>query len=488
MAAKKQLSAAEKLWAEYLTLGLDYGCPPDQMKNFFKAQVFLQPKELEFAAAARACDLEDGPINVMIAGGRGSGKTHATFAQVLCDDCQRIPNLKGLILRKVGVANIEQIRAFTKMLLAHIPHRLREQAPAKIIFENGSEMILGNFKDERDIDKYLGLEYDIIDIEESNQLTLTKKMNIISCLRTSKTNWRPRCYETTNPGGIGHHHNKQIFVEPWKNRTQKETRYIHATVDDNKFVDAGYKAKLEKYTGWQREAWLYGSWDFMAGAFFTNFNPDVHVYPNKTIIFNYQRQARRWFGAYDYGFAHNTAFILACSDIRGDTYIVGEYMECGLTIEDNAEGIKALLREHGLNPSDLDFIAAGRDCFNRNEEGKTIAITYGDYGINLSSADVDRINGWARCLDGFGDVTRGLRPTIYISRHCPNLIQQIQMAQHSEKRVGDIEKFNANEDGEGGDDLLDAFRFLIASDPSHAIKFAIPIGITKFGVKRLQQE
>lgn len=479
----KKQSIGEQLVEAFALEAASKGCPRDQVENFVRAGVFLQPNQLEFAAYARLADSKDGPKDIMMGGGRGAAKTHGILAQIFCDDCQRMPDLKVLVLRKVGRSNKEQIQDFRKKLLLRLPHKYREQA-STITFDNGSLVILGNFKDERDIDKYLGLEYDLIHIVESNQLTLTKKMNILSCLRTNKSNWRPRCYEDTNPGGIGHFHNKQIFVELWRAKKETETRYIHCTVDDNKFVDPEYKSILEKYTGWQREAWLNGSWDFMAGAFFTNFNERTHVYPANGMQFNI-KHATRWFGGYDYGFAHNTTFLLAAEDSEGNTFIHDEYMECGRTIEDNSEGIRYLLRNHGLTPSDLDFIAAGRDCFNRNEEGKTIAMTYQEHGIDMMPADVDRINGWARCLDGFGDIQRGLKPRIFISQNCPNLIQQIQMAQHSEKRVGDIEKFNANEDGEGGDDCLDNFRFIISSDSSKALKFAVPIGITKFGISKL---
>ena len=407
--------------------------------------------------------------------------THAILAQIFCDDCQRMPGLKVLVLRKVGRANKEQISDFRKKLLGNLPHKYREQQ-STITFENGSLVILGNFKDERDIDKYLGLEYDVIHIVESNQLSLTKKKNIISCLRTNKTNWRTRCYEDTNPGGIGHFHNKQIFVEPWKARKQTDTRYIHCTVDDNKFVDADYKKILESYTGWQREAWLHGSWDFMAGAFFTNFVPEIHVYPNAKVNF-LPKSAIRWMAAYDFGFAHNTAFLLAAQNAAGEIFIVAEYLENERTIEEVADDMRSVLRNApggALEPSDLSYIVAGRDCFNRNEEGKTIAVTFQEHGIDLAPAEVDRINGWARCLDGFGDLRLILAPIIYFHGSCVNLIMQIQQAQHSEKRPGDIEKFNANEEGEGGDDLLDAFRFLVSSDPERSVRSIKPAQIGSY--------
>ena len=250
----KKLSAEDELLAKFMRVGKDCGCPKDQLFNFLKAGVFLQKKQLEFAAAARLCDLPDGPKAILNGGGRGTGKSFTVFAQIFLDDCQRVPGLKALFIRKVGGANKEQVSDFVRKLLVNIPHKYRESAPSKVEFPNGSFVILGNFKDEKDIDKYLGLEYDLIYIMESNQLSQKKKVNILSCLRTSKSNWRPRCYQDTNPGGLDHFSNKVIFVDPWKSGKQTETRYIHSTVDDNAFVDKGYKEYLDKLQGWQYQA------------------------------------------------------------------------------------------------------------------------------------------------------------------------------------------------------------------------------------------
>ena len=44
---------------------------------------------------------------------------------------------------------------------------------------------------EKDIDAYLGLEYDVIGIEEATTLSSRKHRDITTCCRTSKPNWRP---------------------------------------------------------------------------------------------------------------------------------------------------------------------------------------------------------------------------------------------------------------------------------------------------------
>jgi len=472
----------EKEWQQWSSMAAyakKVGCPQGQVENFIKAGIFLQPKQLEFASACRECDKDGGATAVMYGGGRGSAKTHAVWSQVFADDCQRVAGLKVLILRKVGKANQEQINDYRQKLLSCLKHEYRQQAQ-EIVFENGSKVLLGNFKDEKDIDKYLGLEYDLIAISESNQLTFTKKKFILTCLRTSKQGWRPRLYEDTNPGGVGMAENKAMYVLPWRQGRQKETgtRYIHTTVYDNKFINKEYITQLETLTGWQRKAWLEGDWDFAAGAFFTNFIPEYHVLPNDKGKFDFENIRSVWL-SYDYGFAHNAAAILHARDRNGLYCALDEYSESEQVIDEQAEGIKEMLRRHHYEIHDMHFIVGGKDCFNRNKDGKTIADAFDACGISMTPADVDRQNGWKLCHSLFGDIAANIPAKGYIHSRCKNLITQIGLAQHSLKRSGDIEKFNADGEGNGGDDAVDAWRFGISSDPHHAITFAKPVSLSR---------
>jgi len=454
-------------------------CRMEQATNFLIAGVVLQRKQWEIAAKCRECDFESGPKQILAGGGRGSAKSHAILAQIFCDDCQRIKGLKVLCLRKVGRANKEQIQDFRKKLLLSLPHNYREQAQS-IEFDNGSLVILGNFKDEKDIDKYLGLEYDLIYVMECNQLTRSKIINIESCLRTNKTNWRPRLYLDTNPGGISHVEHKKMFVDPWKSGTEKETRYIHSTVDDNKFVDSGYKLYLEKLVGWQRLAWLEGSWDFMAGAFFNNFYRDTHVYPNAQTDFN-PRAVTRWFAGLDYGFSHPNAFTLGCEDENGNIFVTAIYFASSTLIEEHAANIKDLCSLHGLNIEDLEFIAAGKDCFRVDKDGSTVATEYQERGILLTATHIDRINAWSQVAEVFGDIQHQIRPRCFIHRNCAELIQQIQAAQSDPKKPNDILKMNADpETGEGGDDCLESFRNMIVMAYSSLLSEAKPVQMGNF--------
>src|SRR5271165_2355730 len=108
VSATEPLSAAsQKQLKSFFQLGLEQGCPRDQLRNYSNVGVLLQLRQLAASAAARLCDQPDGPKAIGYGGARGGGKSHWLVAQLGADDCQRLPGLKCLLLRKVGKSNLE---------------------------------------------------------------------------------------------------------------------------------------------------------------------------------------------------------------------------------------------------------------------------------------------------------------------------------------------------------------------------------------------
>jgi hypothetical protein len=182
----------------YLETGRQLGCPREQMQHFGRAGVFLQPRQLLASAAARLCDKLDGPTAVGYGGARGGGKSHWLLAQMGADDCQRVRGLKCLLLRKVGKANMENFEDLRRRLFQSLKHEFSAYRGV-LTFKNGSRIVAGHYQAEKDIDNYLGLEYDVIGIEEATTLSHRKHQDITTCCRTSKQNWRPRIYSRPCP-------------------------------------------------------------------------------------------------------------------------------------------------------------------------------------------------------------------------------------------------------------------------------------------------
>ena len=442
--------------------GFHAGCPRDQVKNFLRAGVVLQPRQLAASAAARLCDHAGGPTAIGYGGARGGGKSHWLLAQMGADDCQRVPGLKCLLLRKVGKANIEQFEDLRRRLFGKLKNEFSAYRGV-LAFANGSRIIAGHFQSEKDIDAYLGLEYDVIGVEEATTLTSRKYQDISTCCRTSKPNWRPRIYSTTNPGGVGHAWYRTKFVIPMVEKRQTDTIFVPARVGDNAFNNPEYQKVLEGLTGWQKRAWLDGDWDIAAGQYFTNFRRDVHVVQD----FDDSR-AVEWFAALDYGFAHYTVCLLGCRDGDGNTFIVDEHAERLWLPQRHATAIRLMLARHKIGDrklelADLKRFVAGADVFSRQSDGTTIAAQYAKQGIDLRCANTDRVNGWAEILDLFGEPNVGIAPRLFIHQRCKRLIETLPALQHDPNRPEDVLKVDADEDGVGGDDAADALRYLVAT-------------------------
>ena len=441
----------------YLARGRLAGCAADQMENFAGHGVILQSRQLQASAAARLCDAPDGPTEIGYGGARGGGKSHWLLAQIGVDDCQRFPGLKCLLLRKVGKANLENFDDLRRRVFRHLDHDF-SITRGQLSFANESRIVAGHFQNESDIDAYLGLEYDVIAIEEATTLSSRKFTDITTCLRTSKPQWRPRIYSTTNPGGVGHAWYKARFIAPFQNRTELHTRFIPARVTDNPFANPEYRLVLNRLTGWQKRAWLDGDWDIASGQFFTNFRREVHVLPEFD-----ETRAREWFAAMDYGFAHYTVVLLGCRDGDGNTFIVDEHAERMWLPQRHANAITAMLTRHNLTERDLARFVAGTDVFSRQSDGTTIADQYRRHGYVLRRANTDRVNGWAAVLQGWGDLRGGIRPTLFVHERCKRLIETLPVLQHDPNRPEDALKVDVDEDGVGGDDAADCLRYLVAT-------------------------
>lgn len=430
------------------------GVPQDSLSRFLQAGYVPQPKQLEFHAAARACDLPDGPSQVGFGGARGPGKSHAIFAQAALDDCQRVPGLKVLYLRKIQKNAKEQFEDLRRSVLRCVSHEFKNSV---LHFPNESRFFLGHFRNESDIDQYLGIEYDLIVIEEATTLSLVKYRALRDSNRTSKQGFRPRIYATTNPGGIGHGWFKALFIVPARQENEVDTRFIFGTVEDNVFNDPDYRKKLEENTGWRLRAYRYGDWDIAAGQYFSTWSRDAVVKPGLQVM----PGAPVWC-ALDYGFQHPTVCYLF-SQYDGKKQVIDEHWRRQALVPENVSDIKNMLARHDLKVSDLREFLAGPDVFAKrgNESGKTIADEYEDNGIKFKGANTDRINGAGYILKLLGNplTEPKVEPQLEISDRCIRLIENIPMMQHDPHRPEDVLKVDIDDDGNGGDDPYDCARY-----------------------------
>ena len=397
--------------------------------------------------------MPDGPTQIGQGGGRGGAKSHSAVCQVVHDDCKRFPGLKWLYLRSIGASARE---SFEDMIGKALPGAMQYYIRARSALElpNGSRVILGGFRNERDIDKYVGIEYDGIVADDAHLISKGKYDKIRGSLRTSKEDWRPRIYVTFNPGGIGHAYLKKLFVEPWRQKQETDTRFFFSLPEDNKFLNPEYIQYLDGLTGWLYKAWRKGNFDIAAGQFFTTFDRDVHVREPFRIPTNW----KCWL-AMDYGWIHwNVVYLFAKSADSGDVYVVDSHAARRWIVSSHASGIEAMLSRNGIHRRQIRRFVAGPDVFSRRDE-VTIAQQYEQHGWKLEAAQTDRINGAAEILRRLGDAAQGIRPSVFIFDRCARLIESLPAMQHDPHRPDDVLKVDADEDGNGGDDFYDTFRY-----------------------------
>lgn len=446
-----------------IEMAVSYGVARDQLERFLGAGYFPLPKQLQFHAYARQADHPNGPSSIMQGGGRGGSKSHSTFAQIALDDCQREPNLTTLIIRKVGKVAKEQVNKLRTKLLLHIPHEYNKREGWFGFHDSGSTLQIGHYRDPDDINKYLGLEYDIIAVEEPTQIPREILEKIPGSLRTSKLTWRPRDYYATNPGGVGHEYLRQKFYIPYQKKREQFTRYIHSTYKDNPFIDEGYKRYLLSLTGTLGKFWRDGDWDAKAGQFFSTFDHDLHVIPSIDL----SKDAPLVL-SYDHGHAHYAVAHLN-TQIDGMKITIDEFYARRWLVPDITEGIYNMLDFWGRPPDTLTAAVAGHDIFGKRggeQDGMTIANQFHAAGLPFTKANINRLMGAGTMLTMLGNPEVDREPTWQITERCNGLITTLPLLEADPNRPEDVKKWNASSNTEGGieeeftgDDFYDSDRY-----------------------------
>jgi len=433
--------------------------PRDQVENFLKRGYVPLPWQWEFHAAARACDIPGGPTEVGAGGARGPGKSHGIFAQISLDDCLRVPNLKALFLRKTAVSAKESFDDLIEKVIAN--EISFERAGNVLKFQNKSRIIMGGFNNEDDIDKYVGIEYDVIVIEELNQLTKEKYEKLLGSLRTSKTNWRPRIYSSFNPGGIGHSFVKSHFVMPFRSGDQKKTRFVPATYKANPHLNPEYIDYLEGLGGDLGKAWRSGDFDLFAGQYFTEWKYETHVCKPFAIPTSWRR-----FRAGDYGFNAPASVGWYAIDPNGNLYRYKELYGGGMSYSKLADEVEALTN----SDEEIDYEVFDPAFWAKKgerDDGLSGAEVYSMRIKELTKKMPKMVRGDNSRVVGWGVVREFIKPQIQqeklsarlqVFSTCTKFIETFPELQHDKRNPEDV-------DSDGEDHAADELRYAVMSRP-----------------------
>lgn len=307
------------------------------------------------------------------------------------------------------------------------------------IFPNNSRIKLGYCDSEADVYQFQGQEYDVIGFEEATHFTESQKDFLTTCNRSTRTDFKPRMYYSCNPGNVGHAWVKRLFIDRnYRNKERAEDyTFVPAKVWDNTVLmdnNPEYIEALENLPDELRRAHLDGDWDVFAGQYFPEFNRELHVIEPFEIPDYWTR-----YRSLDYGLDKTACYWYATDD-NGRVFCYRELHESNLNLTQAATKILELTQED--EEEKIKYTVASVDLWNRRSDTgmSGFEVMYKAGLKDLMKADNDRINGWRALreyltpyVDEFGEPNANLR----IFRTCTNLIMNLPLLQHDEKKVED---------------------------------------------------
>jgi len=365
----------------------------------------------------------------------------------------------------------------------------REQK-RQLVLPNGSNLIFGHGEYERDIEDFLGNEYMDVCVDQAEALTEKSLL-----LLNSRARWPGKPDATCktvlcfNPGGPGSAFLQRIFSTKQYRSNEKATDYefIHAFgwdniewvrshlaqtgvspatyynawTDEQRFETftrhSEYGRKLMRMPVGLRNGWLYGRFDSFAGQYFENFDPSRHVRSIGEL--GVQPWHQRWISI-DWGFAHNTAVYWYA---KTPTHVaVYDELVVNRTNEDE---IARLIAEKSAGQT-ITRAYLSPDAAAKRGTAKPIKEQLGlalkSHGLPYPvDADNARVSGWRLVYSMLGPA--GAEPQLLVSNRCARLIECLPMMSRDVDNPEDCQKFDSNEQGEGGDDAADSLRYGLKS-------------------------
>jgi hypothetical protein len=423
---------------------------------------------------------EPYPRHIGYGGAAGGGKSHLARA-IATTAAFRWPGSKGIIFR----------RTRSEVKENHV-HPFRDEVPEKFggqriytyngedmccHFSNNSRIYFGYLKDLDDLRRYRGQEYDYMIFEESTHYEwhLVRWLTG-NRLRAGASGSRPFVLYPSNPGDVGHHWYKRLFVTQRYyaryNEDPDNYAFVQAFVEDNDTLmerDPAYVDELntlpEPYRSWYK----YGDFEAGLGLALTMLDPDVHFMPAFEIPSTWTL-----FGSFDWGYSHPFSFGIYAVNEDGRHFKVDTITGRMLQPHEIVDRVNIRMGQLGLKPQQLRWVAAGHDCWAdskaRGENVPTIAEQFNDWGYSLIRANISRIAGlnnlrrffaWESVWpDGRDDVPYLVFFDTEGNRRC---FDQLESLPSDPDNPEDALKTDADEFGHGGDDMYDETRYAMAS-------------------------
>ena len=442
-------------------------------------------------------------------GTRGPGKTDALimdFAQHV--GCGHGAEWRGILFRQSFPQLADVVKKTHRWFKAIFPRAKFNKSTYTWVFPDGEALLLRYIDNPDDYWNYHGHEYPWIGWEElTNWPTIECYDAMKSCCRSSCHGLPRKIRATCNPYGIGHQWVKAYYIDPapagvpiTDERTGQKRVRLFGSVRENKILlaaDPEYIKRIMAITNENmRKAWLYGSWDIVAGSFFAEeWRHNSHVLKPFPIPASWRIDRSFDWGSskpYSVGWwaeSDGTQATLADGTRktfpRGSLFRIAELYGWNGTPNEGTrelavdvarkilEAEKAMLSSPYFGAARRIYPGPADTSIYDVENGNSIADDMQKGGVTWERADKSpgsRKHGWERMRKYLKAAREGSKdePGLYVFDTCRHFVRTIPALPMDERKLDDI-------DSAAEDHVADETRYKILSAKREAKPFS-PMG------------
>lgn len=409
---------------------------------------------------------------VLYGGAAGGGKSYA----LLADPVRYFnhPDFRGLLLRRTN-DELRELKQKSKELYPKaVPGAKWSEVNSVWTFPSGATLWMTYMDRDDDVLRFQGQSYTWIGFDELTHWATPYAWDYLrSRLRTTAKDLPIFMRATTNPGGVGHHWVKKMFIDPSpenipfpaRNSETDEVmldregkplftrRFIPAKLKDNPFLfdDGQYERNLLSLSESQRRKLLDGDWSIVEGAAFPEFGRNHIIEP-----FDIPQEWRR-FRSCDYGYSSYSSVLWFAIDPGDRLYVYRELYVSKYGPEKLAREILALERKEKISYGVLDS-----SVWAKRGEGPSPAEDMIMLGCSWRPSDRSkgsRAQGKIRLHEYLKIDDETKEPSLFVFNTCRNLISHLPSIPSDPKGSDDIDQdFPHDHD-------YDALRYGISSRP-----------------------
>ena len=420
---------------------------------------------------------------VLYGGSAGGGKSFAMLADPL--RYMGHPQFSGLLLRHT-TEELRELIFKSQELYPKVWKGIKwYERKMQWVAPSGARLWMSYLDRDEDVMRYQGLAFSWIGFDELTQWSTPFAWNYMrSRLRSTAADLPIFMRATTNPGGVGHHWVKKMFIDqaPYGkafDATDIETgetlkypaghskagkslfkrRFIPARLSDNPYLSESgdYEAMLLSLPEHQRKQLLEGDWDIKEGAAFSEFDRKIHVVKPFPIPSNWIK-----FRACDYGYGSYSGVLWFAVSPDEQLVVYRELYVSKVLATDLAD----MILEVEAGDGNIRYGVLDSSLWhNRGDTGPSLAEQMITRGCRWRPSDRSK----GSRVSGKNEIHRRLQvdefteqPRLVFFSTCTEMISQLPAIPLDKRNPEDV-------DTNAEDHLYDALRYGIMSRPRFSI-------------------